>query len=656
MSKCPFCDAENPDGKRFCADCGASFSGGQTGQLNPDTILEGRYIIVKTLGRGGMGAVYLALDQRLNNTPVAIKEMSTNAVGTGNLQAAIGAFKKEASMLIGLRHQALPRINDFFAQGENRWYLVMDYIEGETLKHIAQRRGPIPEAEVLDWVRQLGDILSYLHDQRPPIIFRDLKPSNIMLTPQGHIKLIDFGIARHFKPGITADTTAYGSSGFAPPEQYGENQTDARSDIYALGATLHYLLTGVDPIKNPFSFDLPSKKAKVSPRLEAAIMKALELQARNRPKSVIEMMNMMPKGAVRPTARPAGTFVSTPNQIVKPGEKVEVSSAQAVQSPLNPNENWNVIPVVPQVKPDQQVDENETVLINQAHADTATLPGEANGLMHNEGTTTLVLDGTQQEKSALSSKHSQQKNKRQISNRIIVACLAVGLLVTGTYGLSHNVVDENNSLQVSSTSSDINSSNQAPVSTSQSDEIEGKNSQLQNQTDEEDSEAKSKTTKAAVEAVKATNNVGNQNSSIYSAEITSFSFPNPTNINSYIEYSVTVINTGSTPWVKDENYSFAVIISIDDLNQFAYIWLEDDQVINPGESYTFTRDDYLPNMVPGGGSENATFPEGNHTVYARVIGDNPHQHLCNGDRKIISKTASKSIFVENPNPGFLVYP
>jgi len=108
MSKCSECGQENPASSKFCNNCGFNFSGSQTGQLNPDTVLEGRYIIVKTLGRGGMGAVYMALDQRLNNTSVAIKEMSTNSVGTGNLEAAIGAFKKEASMLIGLRHQALP--------------------------------------------------------------------------------------------------------------------------------------------------------------------------------------------------------------------------------------------------------------------------------------------------------------------------------------------------------------------------------------------------------------------------------------------------------------------------------------------------------------------------------------------------------------------
>ncbi|MGE5392071.1 MAG: protein kinase domain-containing protein [Deltaproteobacteria bacterium] len=302
--KCIVCNCENTDANKFCAECGSSLTGeaGLTGRLNPDTILENRYIIVKTLGRGGMGAVYMALDSRLNNIPVAIKEMSTRAVG-GDLQAAIGAFKKEASMLISLRNPALPRILDFFSRGEDRWYLVMDYIEGHTLQEEANQRGLIPEAEVLDWACQLCEILDYLHKQNPPIIFRDLKPANIMLTPQGQIKLIDFGIARHFKMGSSADTTAYGSHGFAPPEQYGENQTSPSSDVYALGATLHYLLTGIDPGKNPFIFEPLSKIFKVSPALDRAIMKALELKAEDRPTNMQEMLALLSGGTARPVSK-----------------------------------------------------------------------------------------------------------------------------------------------------------------------------------------------------------------------------------------------------------------------------------------------------------------------------------------------------------------
>jgi|GEM_PF-2769546 len=311
MNKCPVCNKENTENNSFCSECGHSFSVGQTGQLNPDTLLGNRYIIVKTLGQGGMGAVYLAMDTSLDNTAVAIKEMSTQAVG-GDLQAAIGAFKKEASLLVSLHHPQLPQIFDSFSRGEDRWYLVMDYIEGQTLKEVADSRGFIPEEDVLNWARQLGEILEYLHKQNPPIIFHDLKPANIMLTPEGRIKLIDFGIARHFRLESSPDTSTYVSGSFAPPEQYGENQTDPRSDVYALGATLHYLLTGQDPAKNPFIFEPPSQTVKVSPRLEMAIMKALEINAENRPGSIREMLDLLSGDVVRPAS---GNIMDIPNPV-----------------------------------------------------------------------------------------------------------------------------------------------------------------------------------------------------------------------------------------------------------------------------------------------------------------------------------------------------
>lgn len=296
MSTCPQCGTMLLDGHKFCSNCGKDLSG-ETGRLSPDTVLEGRYVVVETLGQGGMGAVYKALDMRLQNMPVAIKEMSTGAMGQSNIELAAAAFQKEASMLINLRHPALPRITDFFSRGGNRWYLVMDYINGSTLKEVIKARGPVPQQEVLDWARQLCSILDYLHSQNPPVIFRDLKPANIILTPEGAIKLIDFGIARHFRPGMTSDTTAYGSPGYAPPEQHGENQTDPRSDIYALGATLHHILTGIDPGRRPFVFDPPGKIAVVSPQLESAIMKMLELVPDKRPGSAREIFGLLSAGS-----------------------------------------------------------------------------------------------------------------------------------------------------------------------------------------------------------------------------------------------------------------------------------------------------------------------------------------------------------------------
>lgn len=292
MVACPICGNQNPAEQPFCGSCGSRLDGA-TGLIEKDTILEGRYLIIKLVGRGGMGAVYKALDQRLQNRVVAIKEMSTSAVGQDNIALAVEAFEREAGMLINLDNPALPRVWDFFAGEQHRLYLVMDFIEGESLEAVLQRRGPIPEAELLDWARQICAVLHYLHNHQPPVIFRDLKPANIMLTPQGRIKLIDFGIARHFKPGQNTDTVTYGSVGFSAPEQYGQGQTDARSDIYSLGATLYYLITGINPSRNPFQFEPVSSLVEVTKPTEKAIHLALQLNPADRPASVGEWLALL---------------------------------------------------------------------------------------------------------------------------------------------------------------------------------------------------------------------------------------------------------------------------------------------------------------------------------------------------------------------------
>ncbi len=333
MVVCPFCESENPGDHTYCSKCGFNLSGA-TGRLTPDTLLEERYLIVGILGRGGMGAVYKALDRRLDDMPVAIKEMSAGAVGPGNLPKTVESFKQEAKMLIGLRHPALPRISDFFSQGEERWYLVMDYIEGETLEAIAQRRGPLPEAEVLGWARQLCEVLDYLHNQEPPVIFRDLKPANIMLTPKGEIKLIDFGIARHFRPEKSKDTTVYGSVGFSAPEQYGEGQTDPRSDIYGLGATLHYLLTGIDPGKKPFHFTPPGELVTVSPALEAAVMQAVDFDPDKRPAGARELLKLLPQSIAPPVDGSRTVLLEPPPAALEATS--QLPQAPVADQPLKP--------------------------------------------------------------------------------------------------------------------------------------------------------------------------------------------------------------------------------------------------------------------------------------------------------------------------------
>ncbi len=213
----------------------------QTGPLEPGTVLQGRYQIERLLGGGGMGMVYLAHDQRLANRPCAIKEMVDHFIDQAQRIEANEYFAREADTLAQLKHQAIPAITDRFELA-NRHYLVMEYVEGRNLEEeLAARGEPLPEGLVIDIARQLCDVLAYLHGLTPPIIYRDMKPSNVMLNSNGRVVLVDFGIARLFKAARKG--TMIGTLGFAPPEQY-QGLVDPRSDIYSLGATLHYVLTG----------------------------------------------------------------------------------------------------------------------------------------------------------------------------------------------------------------------------------------------------------------------------------------------------------------------------------------------------------------------------------------------------------------------------
>jgi serine/threonine protein kinase len=189
-------------------------------------------------------------------------------------------------MLASLTHPNLPRIYEQFNEG-GRWYLVMDFIAGETLEERIGKTGgkTMPVEKALNIAIQLCMVLEYLHTRQPPIIFRDLKPGNVMITDTGHVYLIDFGIARHFKPGQAKDTTALGSLGYAAPEQYGRSQTTARADVYSLGATLHQLLTGCDPSESPFRFSglqLPGQLQ----GLEKLVASMVSVDVQQRPASI----------------------------------------------------------------------------------------------------------------------------------------------------------------------------------------------------------------------------------------------------------------------------------------------------------------------------------------------------------------------------------
>jgi hypothetical protein len=275
--------------------------------LTPGSTLQnGRYTIVRALGAGGMGAVYLAEDRNLAGLMVAIKE---------NFDASPAAqeqFRREAITLARLRHPNLPQVTDHFIEPSGRQYLVMDYIEGEDLAQVLSRRGPLPEAEVLGWMAQVFDALHYMHSwtdtgsgRATPVIHRDIKPGNIKLTPSGQVVLVDFGIVKVQSEAPAATAVRAASSGYSPIEQY-TGGTTVRSDIYALGATLYHLLTGVLPPPSP---DIAAGAPLVRPRelvpslsatTEAVILRALRIPAAERFPSVLEMRRAlagaMPRG------------------------------------------------------------------------------------------------------------------------------------------------------------------------------------------------------------------------------------------------------------------------------------------------------------------------------------------------------------------------
>lgn len=212
-------------------------------------IIDGRYEILKEIGRGGMSVVYLAMDNRLNKSLV-VKDIRKRS-GKDN-QILINSLVVEANMLKKLEHSALPRIYDII-ESKGDIYVVMDYIEGQSLKEVLDAHKKLPANDVIQWAKQLSDVLEYLHTRKPhPIIYRDMKPDNIMLTPNGKIKLIDFGIAREYKHERSNDTVNLGTKGYAAPEQISGKQTDVRTDIYSLGITLYHLVTGRSLNEPPF--------------------------------------------------------------------------------------------------------------------------------------------------------------------------------------------------------------------------------------------------------------------------------------------------------------------------------------------------------------------------------------------------------------------
>ena len=248
------------------------------------TTFNDTYEIKSLIGKGGMSAVYLAEHKRLH-TRWAVKEVYKQ-------QSARFDFLAESNILKRLQHPMLPRIVDIFEDPE-RIFIVEDFVEGITLEDLLRRQKRVDEAQGLQWFRELCGVLRYLHGQQPhPIIYRDMKPSNVMLQPDGSLKLIDFGIAREYKQDSSADTTYIGTKGYAAPEQFGKAQTDARTDIYALGVTMYHLLTGKSPYEPPYQF-VPVRQLvpELSHGIEYILNKCVQPEPSDRYQSVDELLD-----------------------------------------------------------------------------------------------------------------------------------------------------------------------------------------------------------------------------------------------------------------------------------------------------------------------------------------------------------------------------
>lgn len=314
---CQECGAANPQGAQVCVACQRplesveaqavssppivsvvaaslpNLTGSQTTvqYSGRGALLHGRYRMLNEIGKGGFGAVYRARDCQQRNHLVAIKEIGLSSLSPQQIIEATDTFNREVAMLSQLKHRSLPKLIEHFTE-KNCWYLVMEYIPGQTLEERLKhsRAGYFSLAKSIKIAQSLVDVLEYLHNHKPPIIFRDIKPANIMLTRFGRVYLIDFGIARTFAPWKKRDTGVLGSPGYAAPEQYGKAQTDERTDIYGLGATLQTLLTGRDPLE--LSLGEPPHNPRPLPSgLQALLSSMTEVDPRKRPPRMLGVHN-----------------------------------------------------------------------------------------------------------------------------------------------------------------------------------------------------------------------------------------------------------------------------------------------------------------------------------------------------------------------------
>lgn len=256
--------------------------------LEIGSLVDGKYRILSEIGHGGMSVVYMAINEKANKT-WAIKEV--RRTGTQDFEVVKQGLIVETDMLKNLSHPNLPSIIDVIEDNDT-FLIVMDYIEGNPLSKSLEEFGAQPQELVVEWAKQLCDVLGYLHTRNPAIIYRDMKPSNVMLKPDGNLTLIDFGTAREFKEKNLADTTCLGTVGYAAPEQFGGmGQTDARTDIYCLGATLYHLVTGCNPCEPPYEIQpIRQINPMLSSGLERIILKCCQRNPADRYQSCAELM------------------------------------------------------------------------------------------------------------------------------------------------------------------------------------------------------------------------------------------------------------------------------------------------------------------------------------------------------------------------------
>ena len=304
---CNSCGGENRDTSKFCSACGAGLqqSSPTSGPLTPGVLLENRYKIVNLIKAGGMGAVYKAVDDKLDSICTIKELLPPYSSSPQELAQATQWFKREAKLLARLDHSNLPKVSDYFINN-GRYYLAMTFIEGEDLETMLSKEGKpgLPVDKVIKWAKQILQVLDYLHKQNPPVVYRDIKPGNIMIHKDGRAMLIDFGIARLVQEKSNTKKTAIGTPGYSPVEQC-KGQVEPRSDLYALGATMHHLITGIEPL--PFKFEPLSKIIpNISPELENILAKSLKDNLTERFNNAEEMKIALEGIGKTPQSTPAG--------------------------------------------------------------------------------------------------------------------------------------------------------------------------------------------------------------------------------------------------------------------------------------------------------------------------------------------------------------